>query len=179
MSDEKPLNLDAYIRDELDAYEFRGDEGDYTPSDADRVLLEDFVQGLIADDAFVSLVATHSDNVIAALRAELAAKEKSCKLLVGGWEELAAELSASKAENERLELLRRTEYERAEAYKNHGPMRERIAELTADRDALAEKLKGCEALLRRWMTTQPTNAPVEWRALVTATQSALAVEKKL
>lgn len=34
-------------REEVEAYEFRGDNGDYTPSEAEKVMLEDFAAGLL------------------------------------------------------------------------------------------------------------------------------------
>lgn len=35
------------IREFVDEYEFRGDAGAYTPTEAERVMLEDFAHGLI------------------------------------------------------------------------------------------------------------------------------------
>lgn len=35
------------IREFVDGYEFRGDSGDYTPTEADRTMLEDFAHGLM------------------------------------------------------------------------------------------------------------------------------------
>lgn len=35
------------IREFVDGYEFRGDAGDYTPTEAERVMLEDFAHGLV------------------------------------------------------------------------------------------------------------------------------------
>lgn len=43
-------------REEVEAYEFRGDNGDYTPSEAEKVMLEDFAAGLLGriEDAVFS-----------------------------------------------------------------------------------------------------------------------------
>ncbi|MFG1388847.1 hypothetical protein [Xanthobacter versatilis] len=37
------------IRDFVGSYEFRGDAGDYTPTEAERVMLEDFAHSLFAE----------------------------------------------------------------------------------------------------------------------------------
>jgi hypothetical protein len=49
--------LQAYVDAQLDAYEFRGDGGDYTPDEQERALMLDFVNGLICDDEFLRLCA--------------------------------------------------------------------------------------------------------------------------
>ena len=37
------------IREFVDEYEFRGDAGDYTPTAAEREMLEDFAHGLLSE----------------------------------------------------------------------------------------------------------------------------------
>lgn len=37
------------IHDAAQAYEFRGDNGDYTPTDAERAMLDDFGNSLLSD----------------------------------------------------------------------------------------------------------------------------------
>lgn len=39
--------LESLVDDYIDGYEFRGDEGDYTPNDRERFLIEDCVAGLL------------------------------------------------------------------------------------------------------------------------------------
>ncbi|RJF99066.1 hypothetical protein [Noviherbaspirillum saxi] len=55
--------LDTYVSEQLEDYEFRGDPGDYTPNETERMLMNDFVQGMISDDEFFVLT-----GKIAALR---------------------------------------------------------------------------------------------------------------
>ena len=129
-------------------------------------------------------------EVIAALRAELAEakatltrysdKMRPLKCVKHVWssdedcpfcscDELHAAWTASKAENERLVRI--------------------IAERNLQNGELAERAKGCEALLRRWMEAnsgyvdpasgRPYFEPYATLSLVADTQSALAGEKKL
>ncbi|NYD84401.1 hypothetical protein [Brucella intermedia] len=51
-------------REEVEAYEFRGDNGDYTPSEAEKVMLEDFAAGLLGrvQDAVFSRTPGGSTN---------------------------------------------------------------------------------------------------------------------
>ena len=39
--------LESFVDDYIDGFEFRGDEGDYTPNDKERFLIEDCVAGLL------------------------------------------------------------------------------------------------------------------------------------
>lgn len=55
--------LQAYVDRELDMYEMRADNGDYTPNDQERALMEDFVNGLIGDEKFLRLCAEIYDAV--------------------------------------------------------------------------------------------------------------------
>lgn len=49
--------LQAYVDEQLDCYEMRADNGDYTPNDQERALMADFVNGLICDEEFLRLCA--------------------------------------------------------------------------------------------------------------------------
>lgn len=42
--------ISAYVAD----YDFRGDDGDHTPTEGERILIEDAIMGLLADDDFLS-----------------------------------------------------------------------------------------------------------------------------
>lgn len=49
-----------YVRD----YEFRGDGGDYTPSEPERALLEDAINGFIADPGLIFMSANRTAQSI-------------------------------------------------------------------------------------------------------------------
>jgi hypothetical protein len=53
--------IDQYIEEMADAYEFRGDGGDYTPNDQERMLLIDFAHGFMADDMLLAMLRSHFD----------------------------------------------------------------------------------------------------------------------
>lgn len=57
---------DINIREEVDSYEWRGDNGDYTPNDKEKELLEDFGAGIIglADDAIRALQTTQPQPAV-------------------------------------------------------------------------------------------------------------------
>lgn len=41
--------LTAFVDDYVNGYEFRGDEGDYTPNEREQFLIEDCIAGLLSD----------------------------------------------------------------------------------------------------------------------------------
>jgi hypothetical protein len=57
MSDELREKQD-YIEKYVDDYEFRGDGGDYSPSEREHLLIYDAIQGLIEDEKFLALIST-------------------------------------------------------------------------------------------------------------------------
>jgi hypothetical protein len=42
-----PKQISDAVREYVNQYEFRGDEGDYTPTEAERVMLEDAICGFL------------------------------------------------------------------------------------------------------------------------------------
>jgi hypothetical protein len=50
--------VQKYADEYVDEYELAGDSGDYTPSDHQRLLIADAINGLIADEDFLRLVRT-------------------------------------------------------------------------------------------------------------------------
>ena len=45
--------VQEYIKEYLDGYEFGGDDGDYTPTEAESLLIDDVIQGLLAESEFL------------------------------------------------------------------------------------------------------------------------------
>lgn len=45
--------LQDYITDYINEYELRADEGDYTPTEHERLLIYDAIQGLLDDKEFI------------------------------------------------------------------------------------------------------------------------------
>jgi hypothetical protein len=72
--------VNAAVTEYLDGYELRADEGDHAPTEFERLLIEDAVNGLLVDDDF--LVALQ-----AAPSAEPAINEKSIEWLLAQCEE--------------------------------------------------------------------------------------------
>ena len=46
-------DLSSFIREYVDGYEVRGDNGDYTPTEQERWLIHDCIMGLIAEQDFI------------------------------------------------------------------------------------------------------------------------------
>lgn len=45
--------LHNYIKEYIDEYEFRADEGDYSPTEHERLIIYDAIQGLLIDNKFI------------------------------------------------------------------------------------------------------------------------------
>lgn len=50
----RPRVVQDAVKEYLNGYEFRGDEACHTPTEDERLLIEDCVQGLLADDDFLN-----------------------------------------------------------------------------------------------------------------------------
>jgi hypothetical protein len=48
-------DLSSYMAKFLSSYQLRGDRENYTPSERDKLLVEDAVRGLLEDDQFVGI----------------------------------------------------------------------------------------------------------------------------
>ena len=55
--------VNTSVRDYLDDYEVRGDEGCYTPNERERFLLADAINGLLVDEDFIRALHAHRDAV--------------------------------------------------------------------------------------------------------------------
>ena len=54
--------VQEYITEYLDGYEVRGDEGDYTPNEREAFLIDDAIQGLLAEDEFLQKIKAWIDS---------------------------------------------------------------------------------------------------------------------
>lgn len=46
-------DIEERLADYLDGYQFDGDEGSHTPTPDEKLLIEDAINGLLADEAFL------------------------------------------------------------------------------------------------------------------------------
>lgn len=49
-------SVSTIISEQAEGYEFYGDNGTHTPTEAERILLVDFVHGLLADEEFLDAI---------------------------------------------------------------------------------------------------------------------------